>query len=109
MRINPRNNGPHRTSGATGITLRTVATGAERKVQVPADARIGAVMLSPDGKQLACPNARETTSDLHIADVATGQVRQVQGAAINEVSTGCDWLDDSSALLCGPIRNQLSW
>ena len=103
MRINPRNNGPHRTSGATGITLRTVATGAERKVQVPADARIGAVMFSPDGKHLAFTNARENTIDLHIADVATGQVRQVQGAAINEVSTGCDWLDDSSALLCGLV------
>jgi len=103
LRINPRNNGPHRTSGATGITLKTVASGEERKVQVPADARIGAVMFSPDGKRLAFTNARENTIDLHIVDVSNAQTRQVQGAAINEVSTGCDWLDDSTGLLCGVV------
>jgi dipeptidyl aminopeptidase/acylaminoacyl peptidase len=103
LRINPRNNGPHRASGASGITLKTIVGGAERKVQVPADARIGAVKFSPDGKRLAFTNARDNSIDLHIVDVATGQSRQVAGAAVNEVSTGCDWLEDSSALLCGLV------
>ena len=103
LRINPRNNGPHRATGATGITLKTIATGAERRIQVPAGARIGALQFSPDGKRLAFTNARDTSIDLHVVDVATGQVRQVAGAAVNEVSTGCDWLKDSSALLCGLV------
>ena len=54
---------------------RTIATGAERKVAVPADARIGGVEFSPDGKRIAFTNTRDTAIDLYIADVATGQSR----------------------------------
>ncbi|HJR59719.1 MAG TPA: prolyl oligopeptidase family serine peptidase [Vicinamibacterales bacterium] len=101
MRINPRTNGPHRASAGTGITLKTVATGAERKIQVPANARIGAVMFSPDGRRIAFTNTRDTGIDLHIADVATAAVRTVSAAAVNGLNNSCGWLDDSSALLCG--------
>ena len=81
MRINPQTNGPHRAPPATGITLRAIATGAERKVPVPADARIGGVSFSPDGKRFAFTNTRE---DAHrpaiIADVATGARAWSRGA-----------------------------
>ena len=35
LRINPRTNGPHRAPAGTGITVRTVSGGAERKLAVP--------------------------------------------------------------------------
>ena len=38
-RIDPANNGPRGAPDGTGITLRTIATGVELKVQVPADAQ----------------------------------------------------------------------
>ena len=100
LRINPRTNGPHGGTTATGITLRTIASGAERKLAVPADARIGAVQFSPDGKRLTFTNTTETGITLHIADVATGQVRTVEGA-LNGLNGTCEWLDDSTGLLCG--------
>ena len=100
MRMNGRNNGPHRAPAGTAITLRTIATGAERKLTVPANARIGSLSFSPDGKRLIFTNTSESRIDVHIADVATGQVRMVD-AALNGVSGGCEWLDDSSAALCG--------
>ena len=34
-RIDPANSGPRDLPGGTGITLRTIATGAERAIQVP--------------------------------------------------------------------------
>jgi dipeptidyl aminopeptidase/acylaminoacyl peptidase len=101
MRINPRTNGPHRTAPGTGITLRTIASGAERQVVVPAGAKIGGVWFSPDSKRLAFTNTRENAIDLHIADVATGQSRAVAGATINGLNGACQWLEDSTSLICG--------
>ncbi len=72
LRINPANNGPHRAPSGTGIMLRTIATGSERPVQVPAGARIGAFSFSPDGKRFSFTNTRESRIDLYVGDVATG-------------------------------------
>ena len=101
MRINPRNNGPHRGATGTGITLKTIAGSAERKIPVPANARIGTLKFSPDGRRIAFTNARDTAIDLYIAEVATAQARQVTGVAVNGLNNSCNWLDDSSGLLCG--------
>src|SRR5688572_29501385 len=98
-RVNPSNNGPHGAPSGTGITLRTIATGVELNVQVPAGAHVGLVGFSPDGRRLAFTNTRDTRIDVHIADVATGASRVADGA-LNMVVGGCAWLTDSSALLC---------
>jgi dipeptidyl aminopeptidase/acylaminoacyl peptidase len=103
LRINPRNNGPHRQPGGTSITLRAIGTGArpaERKLTLPVNARLAAVTFSPDGKRLSFTNTTETRIDLHVADVATGQIRMVD-TPINGLNGDCDWLDDSSGLVCG--------
>ena len=101
LRIDPRNNGPHRAAAATGITLKTVATAVEKRIAVPPGARIGALSFSPDGKRIAFTNSRDTGIDLYIADVSTAQARLVPGAAINGLNGACEWLDDSASLLCG--------
>jgi len=99
-RINPRNNALHRAPAGTGITLRSVSTGAERKIAVPANSRIGAIGFSPDGKRIFFTNTRDARVDLHMVDLATAQARIVD-AAINGIAAPCEWLDDSSAVLCG--------
>jgi dipeptidyl aminopeptidase/acylaminoacyl peptidase len=103
-RINPSNSGPQSAPSGTGVTLRTIATGAERKLQVPPDAHISLVGFSPDGRRLAFTNTRETRIELHIADVATGATRAVDGG-VNTVIGGCGWLTDSSALLCSFVES----
>jgi dipeptidyl aminopeptidase/acylaminoacyl peptidase len=99
LRINPANNGLHRAPAGTGVVLRAIATGSERPIHVPPAARIGDFKFSPDGKRFSFTNTRESRIDLHVGDVATGQTRLVDGA-INGVAGSCEWLDDSSALLC---------
>jgi dipeptidyl aminopeptidase/acylaminoacyl peptidase len=98
-RIDPANSGPRGFPSGTGVTLRTVATAAERSIQVPADAHVGLVGFSPDGRRLAFTDTRETRIDLYVADVATGVTRRAD-AALNTIVGGCSWLIDSSALLC---------
>ena len=66
MRINPANNGPHRAPMTAGITLRAIATNGERPVQLPADARIGSLSFSPDGKWFSFTNIRDTRIDLYV-------------------------------------------
>ena len=98
-RVNPLTNGPHRAPLGTGITLRSVANGSERKVAVPADARIGFLGFSPDGRRFAFTNTTGPRIDLYLGEVATAQSRRVD-AALNPLPGGCDWLDDSSAVVC---------
>ena len=102
-RINPRTNGRQRRTGAvTGITLKAIDTGTERKVTVPADAEIGSVTFSPDGKHLAFTNTKPAGIELWIADTSTGQAKLLSGSdRINETAgEPCDWLQNSTAIIC---------
>jgi dipeptidyl aminopeptidase/acylaminoacyl peptidase len=98
-RVNPVTNGPHRAPLGTGITLRSIANGTERKVAVPAEARVGFLGFSPDGRRFAFTNTTASRIDLYVGDVATAAARRVD-AALNPLAGGCDWLDDSSAVVC---------
>jgi dipeptidyl aminopeptidase/acylaminoacyl peptidase len=100
VRVNPRNNGPHRAPNGTGIAVRSVTGGTERKIAVPASARIANVTFSPDDKRLYFTNSRDDRIELYVADAATGQSR-LADASINGVVGECEWLPDSSGLLCG--------
>ena len=70
-RINPRNNGPRVMGATTGLVLKNVATGAERKLAIPAGGTLGG-SFSPDGKKLAITHTTDTAVRLLLADVATG-------------------------------------
>jgi dipeptidyl aminopeptidase/acylaminoacyl peptidase len=102
-RINPRTNGPRLLAATTGLVLRDVATGAERKLVLPA-AESYAGAFSPDGKQVAVTVTTSSSIQLYLADVATAQVRPVTAAgatlALNGLGGGCTWLDDSTGFLC---------
>jgi dipeptidyl aminopeptidase/acylaminoacyl peptidase len=98
-RVDPSNNGPRGFPGGTGITLKTIATAAERTIQVPAGAHVALIGFSPNGRRLAFTDTRATRIDLYVAEVATGVARKAD-AALNTIVSGCGWLTDSSALLC---------
>jgi dipeptidyl aminopeptidase/acylaminoacyl peptidase len=101
-RVDPKNNGPHRTPGLIGITLKRIADGAETKVVVPAQANLANVRFSPDGSRLAFTNTRDAGIELWVAETATGQSRMVSGSDRLNAATGdpCDWLSDNVTLVC---------
>src|ERR1051326_64831 len=81
-RINPKNNGPHRSSGLPGtgiysITLKKIAGGAETAVPLPSDASVTAVKFSPDGSKLAFLNVKDQGIELWVADGMTGAAKAI--------------------------------
>ena len=101
-RISPLSNGPHVLNGTTGLTLKDVATGVERKLTLPAEGSFGA-SFSPDGATLSITHTTDSGIRLLVADIATGQVRTVLDGGVNGLGGGCLWLEDSSGFMCGLI------
>jgi dipeptidyl aminopeptidase/acylaminoacyl peptidase len=102
-RINPKTNGrQQRTGSIIGITLKSIADGAEVKVAVPASANLGDVSFSPDGRRLSFTNTKDTGIELWVADTTTGRTRLLSGTDRLNATTGdaCDWLKDNVTLLC---------
>ena len=75
LRVDPKNNGPHRTAtngGGYRITLKRIADGREIPVSVPPQANMSNVNFSPDGARLAFMNTKDAAIELWIADATTG-------------------------------------
>jgi dipeptidyl aminopeptidase/acylaminoacyl peptidase len=105
-RINPKTNGrQQRTGAATGITLKAVSDGAEKKVVLPPNANVGGLAFSPDGRHLSFTNTKASGIELWVADTTTGQSRLLSGGDRLNGAAGepCDWLDDSAALICTTV------
>jgi dipeptidyl aminopeptidase/acylaminoacyl peptidase len=98
-RINPRTNGPHSPASILGITFKRIADGVETKVVLPPGVRISAPGFSPDGKWMSFTVNRPNGVELWMADTASAKARAVTAATLNALG-GCDWLEDSSAMLC---------
>jgi len=105
MRVDPRNNGPHRTAnngGAYSLTLKRLADGREIPVSVPPQASVSNVHFSPNGLRLSFTNTKDAAIELWIADATTGQAKMMSGMDRLNAANGdpCDWLHDSVTMIC---------
>jgi dipeptidyl aminopeptidase/acylaminoacyl peptidase len=105
-RIDPKTNGrQQRTGGVFAISLKSIPDGAEKKVAVPPNAKLGNVLFSPDGKHLAFTNTKADGIELWMADTTTGQAKLLSGADRLNATAGepCDWLENSAAIVCTTV------
>ncbi len=104
IRVNPATNGPHRTRGITGFTVKRLAGGQGATFTVPGAMSLGTIGFSPNGALFAFTAVQNDRIELWLADLATGKADVVKGVRVNGVlSDGCSWFDDSRALLCAAV------
>ncbi len=85
LRIDPKNNGRHRTRTARALTLKAVADGAARAVTLPAAPALTWIGFSADGQRFAFTHTGDTAIQLWLGTTATGRAQAVDGLAVNGV------------------------
>lgn len=106
LRLNPRNNAGSRDARYTGLRFLPIggsSPGAERRITLPSNTKIGNPSWAPDSKRIAFTLASDTALKLWIAEVSTGTARQVSQVALSAGSGApCAWMTPSS-LTCRTI------
>ena len=106
LRINPLTNAGSRAPTYKG--LRLVRIGAregerERRIALPAGARVGPVAWAPSGSRFAFTIIGDSAVTLWIAEVASATARQVTSAPLNAaLGLPCSWID-AAKLVCRMI------
>ncbi len=101
IRIDTNTNAMHLAPSYTSYAIRRLSDGGEVKIATPPDAKLGAPIWSPDGKQFAFTDTTKKGVELWIATTATGQVRRVEGAVVNAVGAApvAEWMGDNRTLI----------
>ncbi|WP_414663483.1 S9 family peptidase [Horticoccus sp. 23ND18S-11] len=97
VRINPATNGPSRESYSTGLVIKTLAGGAERRVTgFPAASRLTAVTWSRDSRHLIVVVNPGSGLQLWAVDATTAAARRLTDRALNGVLEEPTWVDDTT-------------
>jgi len=100
-RINPRTTGPQLPGPITGLLLKRVADGSERRITVAAPAALSFVSWSPTGRAVAFVQTRDSGLALWVADPTSGQAKALTGPTLNATDgPPCRWMPDGNRLLC---------
>jgi dipeptidyl aminopeptidase/acylaminoacyl peptidase len=101
LRINPKTNGPDRTSPRqTALLLKSIADGSETRIGLPRDADPALFRWSPGGKRYALANIAASGIELWVGDGVTGAVRRIAGVRVNAAyGNALQWLPDNETLL----------
>ncbi|PPT84912.1 peptidase [Xanthomonas arboricola pv. zantedeschiae] len=115
VRVEPRTHSRHDMSNGYGIrsclqgfSLVDIASGKQTAVSLPAGACPASPVWSPDGRRFAFNNTAADRVELWVGEVATGNVRKIEGVQLNPVLGGeIQWLGSSDTLLLKTVPQDL--
>ncbi len=100
LRINPATNGPSRATYYTGIVVKALGDGAEKRVAgFPADARITSLTWARDSRHLAVTVTLPQRLELWVVEVASARARRLTDRALNGVVDTPTWVDDATLVV----------
>lgn len=103
-RINPANRAPHGPRRYSGLALKSLVDGADRALDLPANANVGVPSWAPDGSRFAFTLTRPERVELWLHVVDDGDTRRLTGRSLNGVyGPGFVWLSDSRTLVAGLV------
>jgi dipeptidyl aminopeptidase/acylaminoacyl peptidase len=88
LRIDPALRARRRLRRTTGLSVLSVADGAERPAGLPAGAQVGTPAWAPDGHRFAVTVDRADGVAVWVADAAAGEAREVPGLTVCDVLAG---------------------
>ena len=100
LRIDIHTNGPHLPFYSIAYTIKRLSDASDISVATPPNAKLGAPVWSPDGKQFAFTNTTANAIEVWVGTAATGRTRRVAGVRLNAVmGAPIVWLADNRTLL----------
>ncbi|MBZ5609382.1 MAG: prolyl oligopeptidase family serine peptidase [Acidobacteriia bacterium] len=103
IRIDVNTNGMHLAPYYVSAALKRLSDGADVRLSLPKELKMGAPAWSPDGKRFAFSNATAHGLELWIATTATGSARKIPGVNLNGVRVG-GFAGPAAATSPGPIE-----
>ncbi len=100
LRINPATNGPSRDTYYTGLVVKPLAGGAEKRVAgFPVGARITSLTWSRDSRHVAVTVTLPQQLELWLVDVAAARARRLTDRPLNGVVDTPTWVDDATLVV----------
>lgn len=98
LRLDAATNDRHGFRTVIGLTLKDLATGAERPVKLPENADISDASWSADGRYVAFTMTRTDNVGLWVLDTASAEAKPVIAEGINGIFGAARWLPDGRIL-----------
>ena len=100
VRIIPRTRRLQNAGTWSAFSLVSLPGGSERRLSLPADARVAVPAWSADGKRFAFTNLGADSVELWVGDAAAGQARRIPGVRLNPfLGRPLLWMPDQKTLL----------
>lgn len=100
VRFDPANRAGHGGRHIAEITVRALPDGAERKVVLPANAKIEDLQWNAAGTKVAMSNVTDVAVELWVLDIASATAKRVPKVVLNAATGGsADWMPDGERLL----------
>ncbi len=106
-RITPNSNSRQQTSFVTGLIVKSIDGGSEKRIQLPDQAKMGTARWSIDGQWIAFSVLQETGFELWVANASTGESKRLTGPDLNAtLNSGFAWLPENRLLAYTVLKNR---